>query len=116
MLTSISRIALRSASGHAHGALPKPRTAGRVPVLGSCYTTSQPLSAPTKADQGKQDLHDRNAINTESREYSKSGGDASSAAQEEAAFTPGLNDPEAQKDKAGEGVSTDVGGALSEEG
>ena len=42
-------------------------------------------------------------MDTESTEYSKSGSDAQSAAQQEAAFEPGRNSPEEEMAKAGEG-------------
>ena len=46
---------------------------------------------------------DREKINRDPNEYSKSGTDDSSAANEEAAFDPNITDPEEAKKKAGEG-------------
>jgi predicted component of type VI protein secretion system len=42
-------------------------------------------------------------MDPEPNEYSKSGTDDSSAANEEAAFDPNITDPQEAKDKAGEG-------------
>jgi len=46
---------------------------------------------------------DREKIDRDSNEYSKSGTDESSAANEEAAFDPNITDPQEAKKKAGEG-------------
>lgn len=51
----------------------------------------------------RKDSQDRNSINTEATEYTKSGTDDQAAKQEEAAFDPSKTSPEEQKDKAGEG-------------
>ena len=48
---------------------------------------------------------DRESIVRESNEYSKSGSDSKAATEQEAAFEPNRNDPQAEKEKAGEGVS-----------
>jgi hypothetical protein len=45
----------------------------------------------------------RESINTEATEYSKSGTDDASARQEEASFDPKTTDPEKEKKLAGEG-------------
>lgn len=50
----------------------------------------------------RKDSQDRESINTEAIEYSKSGTDDEAARHEEAAFDPNTTDPEAQKKKAGE--------------
>lgn len=42
-------------------------------------------------------------MNPEANEYSKSGTDDTSAANEDAAFNPNITDPQEAKDKAGEG-------------
>ncbi|KIW78354.1 hypothetical protein Z517_08189 [Fonsecaea pedrosoi CBS 271.37] len=46
---------------------------------------------------------DREKMNPEANEYSKSGTDDASAANEEAAFNPDITDPQEAKKKAGEG-------------
>jgi len=53
-----------------------------------------PLSYPRKDDQ------DKDSINTESTEYSKSGSDAAAAGVEEAAFDPKKTSPEDEKKTA----------------
>lgn len=50
----------------------------------------------------RKDSQDRNSINTEATEYSKSGTD-DGAARQEAAFDPSKTSPESEKDTAGEG-------------
>lgn len=52
----------------------------------------------------RKDSQDKDSINTEATEYSKSGTDDASAKQEDAAFDPDITDPQEQKDKAGEGT------------
>lgn len=52
----------------------------------------------------RRDSQDKNSINTEATEYSKSATDDEGARQEEAAFNPDITDPQQQKDKAGEGT------------
>lgn len=42
----------------------------------------------------KQNMMDKDSINTDSREYSKTGGDDSTAATEDAAFNPNKTSPE----------------------
>ncbi|KAL8716984.1 MAG: hypothetical protein Q9225_005734 [Loekoesia sp. 1 TL-2023] len=55
----------------------------------------------------RKDSQDKDSINTEATEYSKSGTDDESARHEDTAFDPGVTDPGHQKDKVGEktGVS-----------
>jgi hypothetical protein len=60
-------------------------------------------SSAVALQRSKDDLLDREAINTESNEHSKSGGDGRSAAQD-VAFQPNLNDPKQQQKKAGDQV------------
>ena len=43
-------------------------------------------------------------MNTEATEYSKSATDDEGARHDDAAFNPDITDPQAQKDKAGEGT------------
>jgi len=51
----------------------------------------------------RKDSQDRNSINTEATEYSKSGTDDGAAKQEEAAFDPDITDPKTEEKVAGEG-------------
>ncbi|ESZ94315.1 hypothetical protein SBOR_5311 [Sclerotinia borealis F-4128] len=62
------------------------------------FTTTHPLSHPRK------DSQDKNSINTESTEYSKSGTDDAAAREEEAAFDPNTTRPETEKAQAGKGA------------
>lgn len=56
----------------------------------------------------RKDSQDRESMNTDATEYSKSSTDDEAARQDEAAYDPGLTDPGAQKKKASEnsGVSS----------
>ena len=55
----------------------------------------------------RKDSQDKDSINTEATEYSKSATDDEGARQEDAAFNPDITDPQEQKDKAGEGTGGD---------
>lgn len=68
----------------------------RLPVRN--LTTSPNTLYPRKTSQ------DKDSIEAESTEYSKSGTDDGAACQEQAAFDPNLTDPAAEKEKAGEGM------------
>ena len=52
----------------------------------------------------RKDSQDKDSINREPTEYSKSATDDEGARQEEAAFNPDITDPQQQMDKAGEGT------------
>jgi hypothetical protein len=54
-------------------------------------------------DHPRKDSQDKDSINREPTEYSKSGTDDGAAGQEEAAFDPSVTDPGEEKEKAGEG-------------
>ncbi|KAK4693070.1 hypothetical protein P7C71_g4252, partial [Lecanoromycetidae sp. Uapishka_2] len=56
----------------------------------------------------RKDSQDKDSINTEATEYSKSSTDDEGARQEDAAFNPDITDPQQQKDKAGEGTGGDT--------
>ena len=56
----------------------------------------------------RKDTQDKDSMNIEPNEYSKSGSDTESARQEEAAFDPEKTDPQEQKEKAGEGTGEGV--------
>ncbi|KAL9619747.1 MAG: hypothetical protein Q9160_005678 [Pyrenula sp. 1 TL-2023] len=64
------------------------------------YTTSPQLQIPRKGAE------DRNSINTDATEYSKSGTDDSAASQSDPAFNPSKTDPEDQLSAAGQGVES----------
>jgi hypothetical protein len=51
----------------------------------------------------RKDSQDKDSINTDATEYSKSGTDDDAARNEKAAFDPNQTDPGEQKEKAGEG-------------
>jgi len=51
----------------------------------------------------RKDSQDRNSINTEATEYSKSGTDDAAAKQDDAAYDPNVTDPGKEKDVAGAG-------------
>ncbi len=52
----------------------------------------------------RKDSQDKDSINTEATEYSKSATDDEGARQEDVAFNPDITDPQKQKDKAGDGT------------
>ena len=52
----------------------------------------------------RKDAQDKDSMNTEATEYSKSATDDEGARHDDAAFNPDITDPQAQKDKAGEGT------------
>ncbi|EXJ72631.1 uncharacterized protein A1O5_03777 [Cladophialophora psammophila CBS 110553] len=70
-------------------------------------TTPRTLAAnqdPDRHPHPQRDAQlDREKMNPEATEYSKSGTDDTSAANEEAAFDPNITDPQEAKKKAGEG-------------
>lgn len=51
----------------------------------------------------RKDSQDKDSMNTEATEYSKSGTDDMASKEEEAAFDPDLTSPESQQKKAGKG-------------
>ncbi|MCJ1273155.1 hypothetical protein MMC21_000944, partial [Puttea exsequens] len=61
----------------------------------------RPLSQSTHFSYPRKDAQDKDSINTEATEYSKSGTDDEGARQEDAAFDPNVTDPQDQKDVAG---------------
>jgi len=65
--------------------------------------TLRPLSQTSFARYPRKDSQDKDSINTEATEYSKSGTDDASARQEEASFDPSTTDPQQELDQAGEG-------------
>lgn len=52
----------------------------------------------------RKDSQDKNSINTEATEYSKSATDDEGARQGDAAFDPDITDPQEEMGKAGEGT------------
>ena len=63
----------------------------------------------------RKDSQDKDSINTEATEYSKSGTDDASAGHEDTAFDPDVTEPGHQKDKVGEktGVSISIDSPFS---
>lgn len=66
------------------------------------------LSHSVKLTHPRKDSQDKDSINTEATEYSKSATDDEGARQEDAAFNPNITDPQQQKDKAGESTEGTV--------
>lgn len=62
------------------------------------------LSQTSPSRYPRKDSQDRDSINTEATEYTKSGTDDGAAAQEDAAFDPKTTDPQKEKKVAGKGV------------
>ncbi|CAG8983928.1 hypothetical protein HYALB_00006895 [Hymenoscyphus albidus] len=88
-----------SSSKPAYKASPSPSSSRTFPSASSSVrtlTTSTPLSFPRKGNE------DRESMNTDSDEYTKSGTDDLSAKQEEAAFDPKATKPETERKIAGE--------------
>lgn len=85
--TLLSNFRLHTHSRHNH---PRPQTA--------LLHTAPPKSAQTANDASKKsNLLDKDAINTSSNEYSKSGGGDAEIAHSDAAFDPGETGPEETK-------------------
>ncbi len=83
----------------------RPSTALTRPLTRSLPLTTalRPLSTSPLSRYPRKDSQDRESINTEPTEYSKSGTDSSSADQAEAAFDPSTTSPEKEKEIAGQG-------------
>lgn len=78
------------------------RTANSLPRIQARYAGSQ--SGTNHPNPQRDAQEDREKMDTQSNEYSKSGTDVASAGQEEAAFDPkSSNDPDDAREKAGEG-------------
>lgn len=75
----------------------------RQPALVSNTTSIRHFTARSSALYPRKDSQDKDSMNTEATEYSKSGTDDEAARQEDAAFDPSKTSPESQKKKAGEG-------------
>lgn len=75
----------------------------RRPTVSRPAAALRPFSLSSTRLYPRKDSQDRESINTESTEYSKSGSDDSSAAQEDAAFNTDTTSPREEKKKAGQG-------------
>ncbi len=62
------------------------------------------FSQSTRLAYPRKDAQDKDSMNTEATEYSKSATDDEGARHDDAAFNPDITDPQQQKDKAGEGT------------
>jgi len=71
--------------------------------LSSSLLRARPLSSASRTLYPRKDSQDKDSINNESTEYSKSGSDDQVARQEDAAFDPNKTDPEDQKETAAKG-------------
>lgn len=78
------------------------RQYGRLDRFPSPYQRSFSQIASSRLP--RKGSQDRNSIDTEATEYSKSGTDDQAARQEDAAFDPSKTTPEEAKEKAGEGT------------
>ncbi|KAI9847512.1 MAG: hypothetical protein M1837_002413 [Sclerophora amabilis] len=76
-----------------------PTATGPTVTITSARTFHRTVTAPWP----RKDSQDKDSINTEATEYSKSGTDDQAAQQDSAAFDPSLTAPESQKERAGEG-------------
>lgn len=65
--------------------------------------STRPFSQSAIRTYPRKDSQDKDSIDTEATEYSKSGTDDGAAAQEEAAFDPSTTDPQEEKNIAGKG-------------
>lgn len=86
------------------------RLARRPCVRARALHGSRPFLAPVRSFAQsparawpRKDSQDKDSINTEATEYSKSGTDDAAAQQDEAAFDPSTTDPQKEKKIAGEG-------------
>ncbi len=78
--------------------------------------TIRQFSRSARLAYPRKDSQDKDSINTEATEYSKSATDDEGARQEDAAFNPNITDPQEQKDKAGEGTGEGtVSNSMSED-
>ena len=86
------------------------------PLLHPCHQRSTPsfpaavvggrsFHTTTRTAWSRKDSQDKDSINRESTEYSKSGTDDQTANEADAAFDPNLTSPEAEEKKAGEGTA-----------
>ena len=65
-------------------------------------TRKRPFSHTSFCNYPRKDSQDKDSINTEANEYSKSATDDESARQDDAAFNPDVTNPQQEKDVAGE--------------
>lgn len=93
-----------------HTRIPTTKFKSRFHCPNSTPCVRRPLSISSRLDYPRKDSQDKDSINTEATEYSKSATDDEGARQEEAAFNPDITDPQEEKEKAGEstGVSLDL--------
>ena len=96
------------APSHTRIASVKQQARSQQPLLGT--SAHRQFSQTVSFALPRKDSQDKDSINTEATEYSKSATDDEGARHENAAFNPDITDPQAQKDKAGEGTG---GGKVS---
>ena len=68
--------------------------ATRQPFTARYVLPTRTFTTTSLRPNDKQNMMDKDSINTDSREYSKTGGDSSAAATENAAFNPDKTRPE----------------------
>lgn len=84
-------------------------TAASLKIRTAPFTAvARPFSYSSRLTYPRKDSQDKDSINTEATEYSKSATDDEGARQEDAAFNPDVTNPQEQKDMAGKnrGVNT----------
>ena len=91
----------RSMCGKA--SMPLPGKHGTILRPNQLLSHSRPFCHTSRYNHPRKDSQDKDSINTEATEYSKSATDDESARQEDAAFDPSVTDPQEQKDLAGKG-------------
>lgn len=74
----------------------------------SSQAASRAFSGSSLRAYPRVDSQDRESINTEATEYSKSASDHESAHQADAAFDPALTDPQEQKEVAGKNTGVSI--------
>lgn len=101
VLPAMARSQLRK-SVPTHSRISAVQQLPRVSCRPAFLSEKRHFSRTTSLAYPRKDSQDRESINTEATEYSKSGTDDEAARREDAAFNPDLTDPESQKAKAGE--------------
>src|SRR5450755_1438948 len=84
-------------------ALARPPPSRLPPTSPRPLSRLHPSSTTPTRPYPRKDSQDREPMNTDATEYSKSGSDDASAQQEEAAFDPDKTSPQEEKKEAGEG-------------
>ncbi|CAD6449107.1 1ed27ea8-744d-4c7a-b5bd-ed4049551cf9 [Sclerotinia trifoliorum] len=73
------------------------------PILPLTHPFTRPITNTPSTQFPRKDSQQKDSINTEATEYSKSGTDDAAAREQSAAFDPNITNPESEKDQAGKG-------------